>query len=249
MEEQKNEDRIKCNRCYVKLLPSNFSVKRDGVLLKSCNRCREVSRKFRERNKCEHGRQRSTCKECGGVSICEHGRQRHRCKDCGGSSICEHGRERSTCKECGGASICEHGRIRSTCKECGGVSICEHGRQRSQCKDCCGASICDHGIQRYHCKLCTDPVKVTINNWINNTRKNDKKYKRYDADHFIDKCFLKGLVEDCPNCYYCKIELQYIVYNDNLSTIERLDNSIGHIKSNCVLACKKCNISRVGDSL
>lgn len=195
MEEQKNEDRIKCNRCYVKLLPSNFSVKRDGVLLKSCNRCREVSRKFRERNKCEHGRQRSTCKECGGVSICE------------------------------------------------------HGRQRSQCKDCCGASICDHGIQRYHCKLCTDPVKVTINNWINNTRKNDKKYKRYDADHFIDKCFLKGLVEDCPNCYYCKIELQYIVYNDNLSTIERLDNSIGHIKSNCVLACKKCNISRVGDSL
>ena len=40
---------------------------------------------------------------------CEHGRQRSRSKECGGSSICEHGRRRSACKECGGASICEHG--------------------------------------------------------------------------------------------------------------------------------------------
>ena len=41
---------------------------------------------------------------------CEHGRVRSQCKECGGASICEHGRVRSTCKECGGASICEHGR-------------------------------------------------------------------------------------------------------------------------------------------
>ena len=34
--------------------------------------------------KCEHGRERYRCKECGGGSICEHGRQRYRCKDCGG---------------------------------------------------------------------------------------------------------------------------------------------------------------------
>ena len=38
---------------------------------------------------------------------CEHGRQRSRCKKCGGSSmICQHGRQRSICKECGGGSIC-----------------------------------------------------------------------------------------------------------------------------------------------
>ena len=52
--------------------------------------------------KCEHGRQRNKCKDCGGSSICEHGRLRHICKDCGGSGICEHGRQRSQCKECGG---------------------------------------------------------------------------------------------------------------------------------------------------
>ena len=51
---------------------------------------------------------------------CEHGRQRSRCKDCGGSGICEHGRERRGCKDCGGGSICEHGRRRTQCKDCGG---------------------------------------------------------------------------------------------------------------------------------
>ena len=34
--------------------------------------------------------------------MCEHGRQRSQCKECGGASICEHGRRRSNCKECRG---------------------------------------------------------------------------------------------------------------------------------------------------
>ena len=70
-----------------------------------------------------------------GKKKCEHGRERSRCKDCGGSGICEHGRRRNQCKECGGGSICEHGRLRSQCKDCGGSSFCEHGRQRSKCKE------------------------------------------------------------------------------------------------------------------
>ena len=49
---------------------------------------------------CEHGRQKSTCKECGGSAICEHGKQKRQCKECGGSGICEHGRRKSQCKEC-----------------------------------------------------------------------------------------------------------------------------------------------------
>jgi mannitol-specific phosphotransferase system IIBC component len=212
MDEQKEEERIKCNRCKVKLLPSNFSVKRDGVLLKTCDKCREKAKKSKEKNKCEHGR------------------RRNRCKDCGGTSICEHDRIRSTCKDCGGASICEHNRIRSRCKDCGGGSICEHDRKRSQCKQC------------------SDPIKVTINNWISHSRQSDKKKDRYDANNFIDKCFLKGLVEDYQNCYYCTTPLQYIEYNDDLATIERIDNTLGHIKSNCVIACRKCNVSRIGDS-
>ena len=53
-----------------------------------------------KRKRCEHGRERSRCKDCGGSGICEHGRQRSRCKDCRGSSICEHGKQRYACKEC-----------------------------------------------------------------------------------------------------------------------------------------------------
>ena len=78
-------------------------------------------------SKCEHGRQKSTCKECGGTSICEHGRYKSRCKECGGSAFCEHGRQKSQCKDCGGSQICEHGRYKSQCKECGGSSLCKSG--------------------------------------------------------------------------------------------------------------------------
>ena len=38
------------------------------------------------RYRCEHGRERSRCKECGGSAICEHGRERRRCKQCGTGS-------------------------------------------------------------------------------------------------------------------------------------------------------------------
>ena len=91
--------------------------------------------------KCEHGRNRYACKECGGSRFCEHGRQRRQCKECGGRGICEHGRQRSHCKECGGKGRCEHGRNRYACKECGGSGICEHGRERRRCKDCIAAKV------------------------------------------------------------------------------------------------------------
>ena len=64
---------------------------------------------------------------------CEHGREKFRCKECGGSAICEHGRQKRSCKECGGSGICEHGRRKSQCKECGGSGICEYGRNKRHC--------------------------------------------------------------------------------------------------------------------
>ena len=49
---------------------------------------------------CEHNRQRSQCKECGGEGICQHNRIRSECKECGGGGICQHARRRSRCKTC-----------------------------------------------------------------------------------------------------------------------------------------------------
>ena len=54
----------------------------------------------KEKNNCEHSRQKSKCKKCGGSQICEHNRQKSQCKDCGGSEICEHNRRKSQCKDC-----------------------------------------------------------------------------------------------------------------------------------------------------
>lgn len=103
---------------------------------------------------CEHSKIRSSCKECKGGSICEHNRYKSSCKDCKGGARCEHDRVRSICKECGGGSICEHNRIRSVCIDCGGASICEHKRIKSACKDCKGSGICEHNRHRSICKDC-----------------------------------------------------------------------------------------------
>ena len=103
---------------------------------------------------CEHGKNKSQCRDCGGSQICEHGKRKSICKDCGGSQICEHGKRKSQCKDCGGSGICEHGKNKSRCIDCGGSGICEHGKQKSQCKDCGGSGICEHGKRKSICKDC-----------------------------------------------------------------------------------------------
>ena len=152
----------------------------------------------------------------------------NRCNEnCRMNSKCEHNRQKNLCKECRGSSICDHNRQKNLCKECGGSCICEHNRRKNQCKDCM-----------------TDQEKIQYiqKTMITSSRQADKKKNRYDADNFIDKCFLEGLFEDTKNCYYCNQEFTYNECCDSFVTIERLNNSIGHIKSNCVLACFFCNI-------
>lgn len=89
--------------------------------------------------------------------ICEHGRQRSRCKECDGSGVCEHRKLRHYCKICCGSGICAHGRRKSDCKHCRGSSICEHGKQKRQCKECLAAyGACMHGkAKNRHCRLCS----------------------------------------------------------------------------------------------
>ena len=94
--------REKRNPTLAVFLCNFFRPQPRGVVRANKARCQARRRAAREMS-CEHGRQRSSCKECGGSSICEHKRRRYFCKDCGGKGICEHGRRRSTCKECGGS--------------------------------------------------------------------------------------------------------------------------------------------------
>jgi len=146
------ETKSKCPRC--RCWRNNEDFIKNNKVLKTCENCRENSKKSNEKNKCEHGRRRNECLECGGASICEHKRIRSSCIECDGSQVCEHKRIRSKCIECGGASICEHKRQRSFCIECGGNQICEHKRQRSSCIECDGSQICEHKRERNKCQIC-----------------------------------------------------------------------------------------------
>jgi len=179
------------------------------------------------------GRELKSCKKCRDLNA--KSRERYRCP---------HGRQKNLCKECGGVSICEHNRIKIRCVDCGGSQICEHGRQKHLCKECGGASICEHNREINSCKDCMNheqKIEYIQKAMIKSSRQSDKKNNRYDADHFIDKCFLEGLFEDSNRCHYCDVEFTYNELCDTFVTIERLKNNIGHIKSNCVLACWDCN--------
>lgn len=108
---------------------------------------------------------------------------------------------------------------------------------------------CEHKNERYYCKVCNDPIKLTIKNMVTASKQTDKKYHRYDPVNAIDKEFVQGLINQSSKCHYCKIQMQFNNYNDTLATIERLDNTKAHNKDNCVLACRTCNLSRVGNKV
>ena len=55
------------------------------------------------------------------------------------------------------------------------------------------------------------------------------------------------LVSSKLKCNYCKHEV-YVLYNqvrqNNQWTLDRIDNTQGHNKGNCVIACYKCNVQK-----
>lgn len=217
-----------CTNCKIERTDDQFISKAGRTNLKTCSRCRDIKKKSRL-NK-----------------LCNHGKSKNHCKDCGGSSICVHNIQRNRCVKCDGKSICEHKRLRYRCKECNGISICIHNREQYNCIDCSGKGICEHKKKRCNCKICGDALDITIKNIIRNSRKVDKMKGIYDSNMSIDYCFVAGLFKEYSKCYYCYVKMQTIEFKSDMATIERIDNSLGHIKTNCVLACHKCNISKRG---
>ena len=113
------------------------------------------------------------------------------------------------------------------------------------CVECNG---CLHGKIKHKCRECSDALRLTIQRFIDCSKHTDKLTNRFDIVNFIDRDFCHLLIQDSNyKCCYCECELQLIHYGSNLMSIERIDNSIGHIKANVKIACYKCNVSRVGN--
>jgi hypothetical protein len=217
----------KCSVCQSRTLISEFTIKK-GITLKSCNRCLERSRIFNNLK-------------------CEHGKRKRRCVECGGSEFCKHKKAKNDCIECKGSSICEHERRRRNCVDCKGSGVCEHNRDKSRCVDCKGSRICQHNKDKRICRLCSDPTHITIRGWLYGLKYEDIKKNRYNEQEFITYEYCEFLIEESKNqCCYCACELQMIERKSDMLTIERIDNSIGHIIGNCKIACFHCNVSHVG---
>lgn len=82
--------------------------------------------------------------------------------------------------------------------------------------------------------------KIFITNMIMTSLKEDRQHERYDADRFIDKCFIKMIMDESMDCYRCKGRMQINECNQLLCCIDRLDDKVGYIKSNSILVCRGC---------
>jgi hypothetical protein len=209
---------------------SNIHMMADEIKYNACTKCKH-SKPLTDFLSAV-GRQLKGCARC---------RDMQKQKDI--RNKCEHNKYKGKCKVCGRPSFCIHDIQKSKCRTCGGSSFCIHNIQKNNCRTCGGSSFCEHNTLRWRCKICCDPHVVKIKQWISGHKNTDKKYNRFDAGRFIDADFLMGLIEKYKNCYYddCRVDLQYFENNNNLVTLERINNNLGHIKSNCVLCCLKCN--------
>jgi len=226
-------EKQRCNTCKVTLNIDDFKLRRNGSRQKGCNICLERIKMWRG-SKCSHGKRKDHCLIC---SDCGHGKIKHNCPIC---SDCGHGKLKHHCPIC---SDCGHGKLKHNCLIC---SDCGHGKLKHNCLIC---SDCGHGKLKHNCKRCGKAIYKTFLNMTSNTKQSDKKHNRYNEEEHITIPFLYSLLEkmnENPTCYYCSCDMQFVEYREDLITIERLDNTNGHIKSNCVFACRFCNLTRVG---
>lgn len=101
---------LSCDLCHKNKRAACFKkhINANEPLL--CNYCR---------NKCEHGTQRSRCKQCKGMEICPHEKRKSHCKKCKGNRFCQaHGKRKSLCVACNNTSQCSHGHQKTNCYEC-----------------------------------------------------------------------------------------------------------------------------------
>ena len=96
-------------------------------------------------------------------------------------------------------------------------------------------------------------IKKQIDRKIYGYKQQDMKKKNYDKDSEKYKDFIEfeNIIEYMKKyelkCHYCHKEMLILYENVRDSsqwTVDRIDNDIGHIKSNFNLVCLKCNLKR-----
>jgi hypothetical protein len=87
-------------------------------------------------------------------------------------------------------------------------------------------------------KFDDEKIDNIIDSMIKSSIKSDTEKNRQTD---VDYDFIKDLFKNNSSCIYCNCKWST---GDKRPTLERIDNDLGHLKNNCVLACYNCNITR-----
>lgn len=98
-------------------------------------------------------------------------------------------------------------------------------------------------------KIVSKQIKTKILSY----KQQDTKKKNYDenSEKFKDLITFETIVSKMTSykllCHYCNQEMKILYKNVRESsqwTVDRIDNDLGHINSNCNIVCLKCNLKR-----
>ena len=83
---------------------------------------------------------------------------------------------------------------------------------------------------------------------LSSYKQQDRVKKKHDADKFITMTSLvQKLVESQLKCHYCQ-DMVHITGDKKREkkqwTLDRIDNNLGHLEDNVVIACLDCNLKR-----
>jgi len=93
-----------------------------------------------------------------------------------------------------------------------------------------------------------NPLLYKVKEMVCHSRGGDIKNNRYNETNYVDIDHLFKLMEiQAGCCVYCGIEMlvdDFTHSKDGVS-IQRINNSLGHNKNNCVMSCFGCNVSNM----
>jgi hypothetical protein len=128
-------------------------------------------------------------------------------------------------KEFGNRTCNERVYLRSQCRKC-------ESKKRKRCNTSPGAAR--KSQEKYLKKISYMRANnIDVDRWILQDSKQSDKRKNLENN--LDREFIREKIKD--GCVYCGEA-------ENRLTLDRIDNTIGHIKDNVVCACIRCNYIR-----
>jgi len=109
-------------------------------------------------------------------------------------------------------------------------------------------SLPPHPHRREHTLLLQN-IRQKIGGYKTQDTYKKLRYKEEKEEEVVVNTFyvLQLLHQSHHSCYYCKNPVQVLYENvrePQQWTLERIDNSIGHMAGNMVISCLKCNLRR-----